>query len=124
MDTLLQVALSNAAVATALALIAGVASVVWRRRPALVHGLWLLVLLKLLTPPLARVPVPGLLPAANMATAPVADRGDAEPAGVKGPVVDVDTEPGVVDQSFLVEDLHSDQRPIAEHESSTCTTNL
>src|SRR5690348_2642250 len=28
------------------------------RRPALTHGLWLLVLLKLVTPPLFRVPVP------------------------------------------------------------------
>jgi bla regulator protein blaR1 len=60
MDTLLQMGISNAVVAIALALVAGTASVVWRRRPALVHGLWLLVLLKLLTPPLVRIPVPVL----------------------------------------------------------------
>jgi bla regulator protein BlaR1 len=59
MDSLLQVGLSNAAVATVLALVASIVSLVWRRRPALVHGLWLLVLLKLLTPPLARIPIPG-----------------------------------------------------------------
>jgi beta-lactamase regulating signal transducer with metallopeptidase domain len=68
MDTLLQVGLSNAAVATFLALIAGVATIFCRRRPALVHGLWLLVLLKLLTPPLARVPVPNPIPAREATT--------------------------------------------------------
>ena len=56
MDTLLHVGLSNAVLATALALPAAAASRL--RRPALAHGLWLLVLLKLLTPPLWRVPVP------------------------------------------------------------------
>jgi bla regulator protein BlaR1 len=51
MPPLLQVALSNAAMASVLALIA--ASVTYFvRRPALAHGLWLLVLLKLLTPPI------------------------------------------------------------------------
>jgi beta-lactamase regulating signal transducer with metallopeptidase domain len=56
MNSLLHIALSNAVLATALAL---VAVVVGRfcRRPALTHGLWLLVLLKLVTPPLLKVPV-------------------------------------------------------------------
>src|SRR5262249_5366761 len=57
MDTLLHVGLSNAALATALALSAAIASRLCRR-PALAHSLWLLVLLKLLTPPLWRVPLP------------------------------------------------------------------
>jgi beta-lactamase regulating signal transducer with metallopeptidase domain len=57
MDTLLHVGLSNAALATALALSAAIASR-FCRRPALAHSLWLLVLLKLLTPPLWRVPLP------------------------------------------------------------------
>jgi beta-lactamase regulating signal transducer with metallopeptidase domain len=73
MDLLLHVGLSNAVVATALALIAAVASVLWRRRPALVHGLWLLVLLKLLTPPLVRVPIP------------VALEAERQPAAVQSP---------------------------------------
>ena len=75
MDVLLHVGLSNAAVATALAIVAGAASVFWRRRPALVHGLWLLVLLKLLTPPLVRVPIP--VPAEPVAAEPEAEWIDA-----------------------------------------------
>jgi beta-lactamase regulating signal transducer with metallopeptidase domain len=57
MDTLLQIGLSNAVVATALALVVACVGLLWRR-PALVHSLWLLVLLKLITPPLFWVPVP------------------------------------------------------------------
>jgi beta-lactamase regulating signal transducer with metallopeptidase domain len=57
MDTLLHVGFSNAVLATGLAaLAAGVTCVC--RRPALAHALWLLVLLKLLTPPLVPIPVP------------------------------------------------------------------
>ncbi len=56
MHTLLEIGLSNALVATLLAAVAWVGARVCRR-PALVHGLWLLVLVKLLTPPLLRVPV-------------------------------------------------------------------
>jgi bla regulator protein blaR1 len=55
-ETLLHLGLSNALVATVLAVAAaGVSRLV--RRPALVHSLWLLVLLKLVTPPLVSVPV-------------------------------------------------------------------
>ena len=56
MDGLLPVVLSNGVLATALALVAAVAGRLGRR-PALTHGLWLLVLLKLVTPPLVSVPV-------------------------------------------------------------------
>src|SRR5437879_3745672 len=42
--------------ATALALLAAVVGRVWKK-PALRHGLWLLVLLKLVTPPLLPLPV-------------------------------------------------------------------
>lgn len=56
MFSLLEIGLSNALAATLLALLAaGVGSVC--RRPALVHSLWLLVLLKLITPPLLQLPV-------------------------------------------------------------------
>lgn len=56
MDSLLKIALTNAVMALVLALI------VWLitlrcKRPALVHGLWVLVLLKLITPPLIDLPV-------------------------------------------------------------------
>lgn len=56
METILQIGLSNALVATGVAVLAGLAQFC-RCRPALVHALCLLVLLKLLTPPLVRVPI-------------------------------------------------------------------
>src|SRR5438552_1039484 len=59
MGTFLEVGLSNAIVASVLAVLAAIASRIGRR-PALAHGLWLLVLLKLVTPPLVRVPLPWL----------------------------------------------------------------
>jgi beta-lactamase regulating signal transducer with metallopeptidase domain len=55
-DDLLSTAVSNAVAATVLALMAVIVGAVYRR-PALVHGLWLLVLLKLVTPPLLLIPV-------------------------------------------------------------------
>ena len=60
-ETLLALGLTNALMALALALVAALAGLVCRR-PALVHSLWLLVLLKLVAPPLALVPLAGLLP--------------------------------------------------------------
>jgi beta-lactamase regulating signal transducer with metallopeptidase domain len=55
-DDLLSIAVSNAVAATVLALAAIAVGAVYRR-PALAHGLWLLVLLKLVTPPLVLIPV-------------------------------------------------------------------
>ncbi len=56
MDTLLQAALSNAALACVLALPAAAVARLGRW-PALAHALWLLVLLKLITPPLIAIPI-------------------------------------------------------------------
>ncbi len=69
METMLSVGLGNAVTAAGLAL---VAAAVGRlvRRPALTHGLWLLVLIKLLTPPLWTVPV--AWPTAEPPAAPAA----------------------------------------------------
>src|SRR5262245_34821178 len=58
MQPLLETAISNALVASGLALVAFAVSR-WRR-PALAHALWLLVLLKLVTPPLIPVYLPAL----------------------------------------------------------------
>jgi beta-lactamase regulating signal transducer with metallopeptidase domain len=55
-DALLHIGLGNAVVAPVLALAAWCAGRVCRR-PALVHSLWLLVLLKLVTPPLVPFPI-------------------------------------------------------------------
>ena len=59
MGTLLEIALSNAVVAALLALAAAAVSALCRR-PALAHRLWLLVLLKLVTPPVLPVPLPAV----------------------------------------------------------------
>jgi beta-lactamase regulating signal transducer with metallopeptidase domain len=69
---------SNAIVATVFALAAAAVSCVCRR-PALVHGLWLLVLVKLITPPILpveifRVPVAEPVPPASaLATLPLSE---------------------------------------------------
>ncbi len=56
MHPLVEAALFNAAIVTALALVVTIVS--WSlRRPALTHLLWLLVLVKLLAPPICRVPL-------------------------------------------------------------------
>jgi beta-lactamase regulating signal transducer with metallopeptidase domain len=56
-DTLLRVGLSNAVAAGALAVVAAAVGH-FCRRPAVSHALWLLVLLKLVTPPLIDHPIP------------------------------------------------------------------
>jgi beta-lactamase regulating signal transducer with metallopeptidase domain/multidrug efflux pump subunit AcrA (membrane-fusion protein) len=66
---LLHVGLCNALLATLLAL-AVVALRPWCRRPALLHSLWLLVLLKLVTPSFLTIPLPG----------PALDKPDPAPA--------------------------------------------
>jgi beta-lactamase regulating signal transducer with metallopeptidase domain len=58
MDTLLRAGLSNAVAATVMALLVTALSRPLARRPAILHGLWLLVLLKLVTPPFYEVPIP------------------------------------------------------------------
>jgi beta-lactamase regulating signal transducer with metallopeptidase domain len=57
MSTLLEIAVSNVVMAAVLAVPAMLAGL-WGRRPALTHGLWLLVLIKLLTPPVFEIPLP------------------------------------------------------------------
>jgi beta-lactamase regulating signal transducer with metallopeptidase domain len=55
MTAMLQIGLANALIATLLAIvISGVTR--FARQPALVHALWLLVLIKLVTPPLVTIP--------------------------------------------------------------------
>lgn len=57
MAFLLDIALANLLVAALLASLAALAGL-WGRRPAVTHALWLLVLLKLITPPLFDCPIP------------------------------------------------------------------
>ncbi|MBX9677867.1 MAG: hypothetical protein K2X38_03810 [Gemmataceae bacterium] len=62
-----EIVVANLAVASLLAVIAGSAGR-WLKRPALTHGLWMLVLAKMITPPLIGVPV--LFPAAESSDVP------------------------------------------------------
>lgn len=57
MHAVLEIVLSNLLVAGLLALLAAVVGL-WDRRPAITHALWLLVMLKLVTPPLFECPIP------------------------------------------------------------------
>ena len=57
-ETLLHAGLSNAVSATFLALLVACLGRLLARRPAILHCLWLLVLLKLVTPPLYEIPIP------------------------------------------------------------------
>lgn len=69
MNTFLALAMSNVLAALLLAVLALAVSLIFRR-PAVTHAMWLLVLLKLVTPPLIPVPVPDLAGAMSS----VADR--------------------------------------------------
>ena len=78
MQALVETALSNALVASVLALVAFAVSR-WRR-PALAHGLWLLVLIKLVTPPLVPIYLPPLAEQQNTRT----DRAGVETGAPRG----------------------------------------
>jgi bla regulator protein BlaR1 len=83
---LLRIGLSNAVVALLMALVVVSVACIWRR-PAVLHALWLLVLLKLVTPPLLWVPVPWPMVAE---AAPVVSLPVVEP--VVEPAPDANTE--------------------------------
>src|SRR5262245_29510642 len=73
--------LGNLAVASALAVVAFAAGR-WANRPALAHALWLLVLVKLLTPPLVTIPVRCLPAKVEPAPAPPPMPTPTEPSPV------------------------------------------
>ncbi|MBI3860557.1 MAG: PD40 domain-containing protein [Planctomycetia bacterium] len=71
MNLFLQSLLSHVVIAALLAgLVYGVTRI-WRN-PQLSHALWVLVLLKLITPPLVTLPIPGLVSEADAPGAPIA----------------------------------------------------
>jgi beta-lactamase regulating signal transducer with metallopeptidase domain len=82
MENLLHLGLSNAVGTVVLALVAAAAAFVIRRRPALIHGLWLLVLLKLFTPPMVRLPSPWPAPEAPADPVAAAQNAGASPERV------------------------------------------
>lgn len=69
MDTFLRLLLTNAGAALLIAVLAWAASRTIRRQ-AVVHGLWLLALLRLVTPPIAPLPVVPDWPRLSLVTAP------------------------------------------------------
>ena len=109
METLLRIGLSNAVATVLLALIVVTAACVWRR-PALLHALWLLVLVKLLTPPLLWLPEPWA-PAESAAKAGAETPAvpapadpppiiDAKPAEASAVLVDA---PAALDLAFIAD---------------------
>jgi bla regulator protein blaR1 len=80
-ETSLRAGLGNAAVAAVLAVVVGCVGPLLRRRPALRHGLWLLVLIKMVTPPVWVVPVSWLAAPGDARPGRVAlhDEGGATP---------------------------------------------
>src|SRR5262245_19784184 len=80
MGSLLQVAITNAALATVLAL-AAFALARWTRNPPLVHFAWLVVLVKLLTPPILPVAIPAPLPGLLAGAGRPAPEPPPDPAG-------------------------------------------
>jgi beta-lactamase regulating signal transducer with metallopeptidase domain len=90
-DAIVEVGLINALLAAALAVAAAAVTSVCRR-PALAHALWLLVLLKLVTPPLLPVAVPRPAAAARDAVAAGAPP-PADPPRITEPVFEPADEP-------------------------------
>jgi beta-lactamase regulating signal transducer with metallopeptidase domain len=84
--------LSHTLESAALAVVVGTACLVLRRRPAARHALWLIVLAKLLTPPLVHWPwslsVPGPIPTAVVAPAPEEKASVAGPAAGDAPAAE------------------------------------
>src|SRR5882762_3921193 len=80
MQPFLEITLTNIAMATALAMLAALIARVYRR-PALSHFLWLLVLLKLITPPLVpvRLALPSAMEAALVHSVPSSANAEVRP---------------------------------------------
>ena len=74
MERLLEVGLGNAVAAALLAPVAAAIGALSGRRPSWAHGLWLLVLLRLVMPPLWAVPVGGVGPTPRPAAVPASAR--------------------------------------------------
>src|SRR5262245_12571823 len=85
MRTLVEYGLANAAAATALAIVALLIGLVVRR-PAVRNALWLLVLIRLLLPPVWNIPLPVRVTDPNPEVA-VATPGNSDPIPVPDPVV-------------------------------------
>jgi bla regulator protein BlaR1 len=116
-QTLLQAGLVNAILATLLAVVVAGLARLCRARPALVHGLWLLVLLKLMTPPLIPLPLPWPTPAEEVVAVKV-----GEPSEPACPCVLLDrTEPVGIDVARIEKSALADE---PEFEASAPAASL
>src|SRR5262249_33116705 len=103
---LLHAGLINAVWTVVLALAAALGSRWWRRHPAVGHGLWLLVLLKLVTPSLVQFTLPFAdVPTRDVAV-PVASIDSRGPAPAARPSVDLGR---AVSESGAAHDEHPPQ---------------
>ena len=111
METLFSVVVSNLLVA---GLLAVVAWLVGRsgRRPVLAHALWVLVLVKLVTPPLVRIPLP--LPAVSAATTPAEPTPPPSFDGEREPLPEVDAEHVLALDRFVLLDTVPEEVQVAE----------
>ncbi len=100
MESLLRIGASNALAACALALLAAAAGR-FCRRPAVVHSLWLIVLLKLVTPPVLPIrllPSFQASPAAPVSLTVAADPGATSPPAQADPSRDDDLADPIVEE--------------------------
>jgi bla regulator protein blaR1 len=124
MNALLQIGLTNAVLATVLAVAAAGAGKLFRR-PALAHALWLLVLVKLVTPPLVIVPInlpdqPPVSVVADFADPPAAAEAATAMLEAEGNVPQAEPWTGPVGQLKAVEELvQPDELPLAVPEPLT-----
>src|SRR5947207_3323640 len=70
METLIHAGLMNAVFVTILAVVVAGVAVFFRRRPAVIHALWILVLVKFLVPSFYSVEIPGWRPPAAPVVTP------------------------------------------------------
>lgn len=122
MMTLFSIVLSNLLVAALLAIPAWLVSR-WGRRPALAHALWVLVLVKLVTPPLLRLPLPLL----NVS--PSGEPVEAAPCTVPQPEppplpAGPDELVLILDRLVLLESLADPQQPLPAPAETTASAML
>src|SRR6266536_1877990 len=110
MNDLLHIALSNAVAAMALAVVAALTGRLCRR-PALTHGLWLLVLLKLVTPPLLTIRIPWVDVASS--SAPDVSAARSTDSSLPAPVPQAELEVTVVGPAEAARDLDESAPEVA-----------
>src|SRR5947209_13484609 len=108
---LLEAVLGNLAAAAGLAAVAAAVGR-WANRPAVAHVLWLLVLVKLLTPPVVTIPVK-CLPARSVAAGPVPPAPAVAAMPPAAPVIVVEPDPPATQSSALPAPIERAVEPVA-----------